>query len=318
MSSKKRSTTDNDKTIAVQPRRSRRKAPKKSERMDPLVYGALSVVFQHQKKMLHWSDAVMLGSTCKGLRRLWKEKEKEYLTPLLELLESMVGNQDEDEYGEDLRRDLHPIYSSLPIVRKCEEMASFLETMVGNMQNHNFCLEDPSNPAKNKECDPTGWCMGFEFEKETDFLTEHAVHRGTLVLNIAIFSFAVCAMKRGGDYYFNDVFRGEEGAGLGGGSMYGNIICGMISRMFPFQDEDLVKRLRANYPSLEELQLLGPVLTNKVVLFAPFFRWVAPNDDKDDGSWFEDLPTPLEPLTEDIIRALGMGRYLAPHDGIDY
>jgi len=357
MSSKKRTAAD-DKTLVFQPRRSRRgkKAPQKIEQMDPLVHGALSVVFQ-QKGMLHWSDAIMLGSTSKELRGLWKEKEEEFLTPLLAFLEGMVGgirnkengsgdeddagvgdkeeddpdeeDNDEDESNEDayddededdvcLLRDLHPNYYSFPVVRKCEEMVSFLETMVGNMQNHNFCSEDPSNPAKNKECDPTGWLMGDEFETETVFLNQHAARRGTLVLNIAIFSFAVSAMKQGGDYYFNEVFRGEEGASLGGGSCYGHVICHMISCMFPFRDEDLVEHLRANYPSLEELQLLGLVLTNKVVLFAPFFRWAPPSDDKDDGTWFKNLPTPLEPLNEDNIRALGMGQYLVPHDGIDY
>ena len=44
-------------------------------------------------------------STCKELRGLWKEKEEESLTPLLELLEGMVGGirnkeNDSDNSGE--------------------------------------------------------------------------------------------------------------------------------------------------------------------------------------------------------------------------
>jgi hypothetical protein len=275
-----------------------------------------SLVFQ-QQGFLHWSDALALGRTCKDAHMMWKESDKTYFSPLLELLESMVGDGDEDDPGGDdcLRQMLDKNYKSFSITKKCETMVVFLQMMVGNMKSYNFCLEDPSNPAKNKECNFRDWSMGFE--AEDDFLQEHA-HRTTLAMNIAIFGFAVGGMEQGDDYYFNDVFLGKEGASLGGGSCYYRGICGYMSHMLPLRDEDLVKYMRAAYPSLKQLELLGPVLTSKVVLMAPFFRWVPPNDDKDDGTWFKDLPTPLEAMNENIIRSHGMERYLEPDSGIDY
>eukprot|EP00978_Attheya_sp_CCMP212_P041632 scaffold241008_cov28-Attheya_sp.AAC.1 len=172
----------------------------------------------------------------------------------------MVGDVDEDDPGggQCLRQQLDKNYKSFSIAKKCETMVAFLQIMVENMKNFNFCLENPSNPAKNKKCSFDCWSMGFEFEWIDDFLKDHHAHRTTLAMNIAIFGFALSAMEQGGSNYFNDVFLGKEGAFLGDGSGYGLSICQHMSRMLPLRDEDLVKYMRAAYPSLKKLELLGP------------------------------------------------------------
>eukprot|EP00978_Attheya_sp_CCMP212_P009702 scaffold23100_cov39-Attheya_sp.AAC.1 len=57
-----------------------------------------SLVFQ-QHGFLHWSDALALSRTCKDAHTMWKESKKTHFLPLLELLESMVGDVDEDDPG---------------------------------------------------------------------------------------------------------------------------------------------------------------------------------------------------------------------------
>ena len=276
-----------------------------------------------QQDILHWSDGVALGATCKDARSLWKGNgtEGKHCLPLLKVLERLVGRGNTEEYDSGRREILRAVlldkaYPSFSVTRKCQAMVALLQTVVGNMQSHGnrFCLEDPSNPAKNTECNISGWCMGPGYKLEEDFLHEHD-RRSALALNIAIFSFALSAMEYGGDYYFNDVLLGKPGAYLGGDSCYGVNICEHLMEMLPLCDEDLVKHMRAAYPSSKTLEILGPVLTPKVVLMAPFFRWLPPttsNGDSGDGIaiCLGDLPTPLEPMDEAIVRSWGMERWL--------
>lgn len=274
--------------------------------------------------ILHWSDAIVLGNgLCRATRTMWKQSyEESYLMPLWNVLEEMVGPSSDGscgECGQDLCNHLLPHdFDDLPLVQKCAAMTHMLEFMVSNMQGYrtpysHFDLDDPSNRFKNIGCDITDWEMGFDLE--TAFLHDNH-RRGTLAVTIAIFSFALIAMEQGGDYYFNDIFLGKDNPMLGGGSCYGHVICQMLSEMLPLRDEDLVKRLRTTYPSLKKLAILGPALIPRVVLMAPFFRWVPP--DKKDGHKLDELPTPLEEMNETIIRQSDMAQWLEPHHGIGY
>jgi hypothetical protein len=150
------------------------------------------------------------------------------------------------------------------------------------------------------------------------FFYEHD-RRSTLVLNIAIYDYALSAMQdvlRGHhDFLFNAVVHWGADDGM---MTYSRIVCHLISLMLPFRNEDLVKHMRSLYPSLEELDLLGPMLTGKVILMAPFFPWVPPQRDGDDGTWFNDLPIPLEEMNETVIREFKMECWLQPHGGIAY
>ena len=97
---------------------------------------------------------------------------------------------------------------------------------------------------------------------------------------------------------------------------YGDDICHLISDMYPFRDQDLVDAMQSIYPSQKELQLLGPILSKKVLLMEPFFRWVPPKEKK--TVCFDDLPTPLEELTDEIVEENDMEQWLDPHDGVVY
>ena len=192
---------------------------------------------------------------------------------------------------------------------------------------------DPSNRLENMECDPkvTGLRMGRGNETETDFLQKFHC-RGTLAMNIAIFGFALECLEKNQLYYVLDVFLGEDDPHLGGGDCYNCIICQNIASMFPFRDIDLAKHMRKLYPSASVLEILGPALTKRVVMAEPFFRFLPPLSDSDETNsgpdnneedvhiapLFENLPTPLEPLTEEIIIENGMGVWLDPNHRISW
>ena len=130
---------------------------------------------------------------------------------------------------------------------------------------------------------------------------------------IAIFDFVLHALKQ----------DGQDNAHLGGGSTIGD----GVASMFPFRDKDLAKQMRKLYPSASIMELLGPALTKRVVLAEPFFRFLPPlsardevyfnsasyNNEEDAAPLFQNLPTPLEPLTEEIIIENGMGNWLDPN-----
>ena len=289
------------------------------EQSDNTMWDAMGIVLGQRgsEMMLHWSDALVLGSTCKQMRNVWKEEhEQAYLSPLLELVESMLGKCSDEWEMPPLRSALARDYDSFSVLQKCQAMVSLLGRLVHNFHSyHRFCLEDPSNPRRNVECSPDDWEMGRE--TETEYLSR-VERRATLAITFAVFLFASSSLSEGGDYYFNDVFLGLKGGYLGGGSCYGRTMCSMISRMYPFRDEDLVKFVRGGYPTQASLDLLGPVLTEKIVLMSPLFKWVPLGSTDKNHHHLESLPTPLERLDEEIIRSHGMGVWLAPHDGIDY
>ncbi len=130
-------------------------------------------------------------------------------------------------------------------------------------------------------------------------------------------------MKEGGDYYFNAIFWGNgnfystlEMKVL---CMFGNYMCRLIKRIYPFHDEDLARQLRYLHPGASDMELLGPLLTKKVILLEPSFRYLHPLSDKDDADLdldeFRNLSTPLENLTDEIVHGHGMGERLMPHNG---
>eukprot|EP00554_Chaetoceros_debilis_P015887 CAMPEP_0194125198 /NCGR_PEP_ID=MMETSP0150-20130528/59337_1 /TAXON_ID=122233 /ORGANISM="Chaetoceros debilis, Strain MM31A-1" /LENGTH=366 /DNA_ID=CAMNT_0038818995 /DNA_START=109 /DNA_END=1210 /DNA_ORIENTATION=- len=210
---------------------------------------------------------------------------------------------------------------------ECDPVGSGWSMGLGHETETRFLHKFHRRGTLAMECDPVaGWFMGLSHETETRFL--HKFHRrGTLAMNIAIFDFVLHALKQDGDYYFNDVFLGMDNADLGGGSCYDLTICEGVASMFPFRDKDLAEQMRMLYPSASVLELLGPALTKRVVLAEPFFRFLPPlsardevdfnsasdNNEEDTAPLFQNLPTPLEPLTEEIIIENGMGNWLDPN-----
>ncbi len=319
-----RSSDSNDRdTKKVLTKKLVRRSPRLLEK-DTTISGILVLL---QTDLLPWRDAMTLGSTCRFAHETWVETRDVHLLPLLKVLQRLAGGHPEDKHEEeeeDKEEILHTYildknYSNFSIARKCEDMVASIKFMVINMKykcHPYFCLEDPSNRLENSQCDPFDpeWYHGLGHESEFKFFQKFH-RRGTVALNIAIFDFALDAMKRGGDYHFNDVFMGMEDAELGWGSYYGVRIWEHISAMFPFRDQDLAKHMRQLYPSASDLELLGPILSKELLLIEPFFHFLPPLSDSDDNeehdiTLFKNLPTPLEPLTEEIIIDNGMGAWL--------
>jgi hypothetical protein len=328
-------SNDSDVQRNTKKRKKSRRSTRRSPRLLEKEKVASGIWVLLQTDLLPWRDAMALGSTCRTAQDTWMMTRDVHMLPLLNVLEKMLGH-DEDEDDEDKAslRDilLDKNYDNFSISGKCKDLAINIGFMVINMRSHrHFCLDDPSNRLENMECDPVarGWEMGWGNETETDYW--HEFHRrGTLALNIAIFDFAFRTLNQGEDIeYFTGVFMGMDNAYLGGGSCYGHTICYNVASMFPFRDKDLVKHMRKLYPSATVLELLGPALTKRVVLAEPFFRFLPPSSARDvvdlnstsdsneeDGHvapLFENLPTPLEPLTEEIIIENGMGAWLDPN-----
>ena len=266
--------------------------------MDPATHSALSILYK--QNLLHWSDALFLGVTCKDMRKVWKEEHCDaYLSPLLQVLEGFIGPVAEDYEGsnkyQDLLKDLPEDYSKFSVIQQCAEMTFLLEKFVRNMQmNDGICLDDPVNLSKNRSA--SAWIhpqMIYHPPDDIGIFLEAFPHRICLGFSIEIFRWAQGAMLEGGNSDFNDVFRGIESAVPGDGSIfYGRGVWeNVIIDMFPFKDEDLIKGWKSIYPNSGELALLGPTLTDKVIFTAPFFRFLPPN-----GSKIKGLPTPLEPM----------------------
>ena len=310
---------------------SRRRSPRLLARLVEEEEVASGIRVLLQTKLLPWRDALALGSTCKTAQDTWMMTRDVHMLPLLNVLEQILGHdEDEDEDKVSLRGILlDENYNNFSIAGKCKEVAITIGFMVTNMRSHpRFCLDDPSNRLENIQCDPVEpcWSMGMGNEIETEFW--HKFHRrGTLAINIAIFDFVLDALKQDGNEYFNDVFMGMDNPWIGGGSGYDYTICENVARMFSFHDKDLAKQMRKLYPSASVLELLGPALTKRVVLAEPFFRFLPPlsardevdfnsasdNNEEDAAPLFQNLPTPLETLTEDIVIENGMGAFLDPN-----
>ena len=172
-------------------------------------------------------------------------------------------------------------------------MVVFLSIMVGNMRER-FCFKDPADPPMSLVGGPDDWEMG-DGQPEQQFLEEFP-HRATLALTLAVLLFAQSAIQDDNDYYCNDVFLGYQGSYLGGGSGFGQTVVEMLLVMIPFREQDFIQFARQMYPKTEILDLLGPVLVQKVVLSSAFFRWVPPSDEGNDDGLFDTLETPLEEM----------------------
>ena len=268
--------------------------------MDPATHSALSILYK-QEGLLHWSDALFLGATCKDMRTVWKEEHCDaYLSPLLQILEGFIGptakeNKNHRNHHQNMLKDLPGDYSRFSSIQKCAGMTFLVEKLVRNIQtNDGICLDDPVNLSKNWSASAL---MSPLTVSDVTFL-ETFPHRTCLAKSIMVLGWAQGAMLvEGGNFYFkNGVFRViERSARPGYGSAYyarGKYET-VIEDMLPFRDEDLIKALLNLYPNSEELALLGSTLTNKVILTAPFFRFLPPN-----GSKIKGLPTPLEPIDQ--------------------
>jgi len=281
---------------------------------------AVSVMVM-QSGFLHWSDAVALGSANRSTHEAWKQTRDVYLWPLLGVLESMVGRKPEYDgpmcellrfrhWYDFWKQSFDEDYDSFSVFQKCEALVVVIHAMVHSQQTYEhedrkISLEDPSNYLVNSCCSSMNWDMGFGViprNSETDFLRKFH-RRGTMAVTISFFGYVKRVMMT------HAPDENSEGASLGRVGVSCYIKTFSLSRIFPLRDQDLTKAARDIYPTALELDILGP-LVKKVVLAEPLFRWVPPDSEKD--ALFQDLPTPLEELSEDIIRDEGMRDWLDP------
>ena len=203
-------------------------------------------------------------------------------------------------------RYLEDVYASLSTLEKCKAMVAFLSTVV-DMVRSQFCFQDPLNPLKL----PKGvraaahrwWNPAWEIWK-------HYPHRHSLALNIAALEFASNAIKHGNNEFFY-ASRGET-------SMEGwwlwQSFAQPTTRMFPIRNQDFAQYLRERvYPSLAEMETLGPVLVQKLVLLAPFFHWVPPEEGEGgDESMLSTLGLKAEPAHLWLVQLIAA--FIAAYD----
>jgi hypothetical protein len=166
-----------DADVPIHPK-SNKKCPGAIVEIDLTTHDALDLVLK--QGVLHWSDAVTLGSVCKKSHKLYKQHRKLFLSPLLKQLERMVGsnthkycgmvfapkskrqcscasNLNLEDYDRPCNQDLaaldpryHAAYETWSTTNKCRQMVAFLETIVGNMKKK-FCFQDPTHASAPRE-----------------------------------------------------------------------------------------------------------------------------------------------------------------------
>ncbi|CAB9516432.1 expressed unknown protein [Seminavis robusta] len=291
--------------------------------MDMTSYSVLEVVMK-QPGLLHWTDLLKIGATCKEMSSLTKPLLDSSLAPLLEYLEGMCRsnvhfdcakfyaprsmrkcqcdasnchhdselpqNQTLDSLDPRNKND----YESWIACKKCCAMTEFLAAVIATMQAH-FDFSDPSNP---KQWRSEGLLDG---PQSSIFSMKH--NRASLVINLAVLSIFNHAIKCGdtctGSHYFNNDLLGND-------PIDGSGSCGSLTpretldEMLPLRNQDFVRFIRDDlYPTPDEMALLGPIVP-KVVLATPLFCWVSPNPDG--AIMLQSLPSKLEPINDTEIR----------------
>ena len=281
-----------------------------------LILSSESALFPEVASYLSCQDMLALGSVDWERHKSYFEHRNVLLEPTLEVLDWMCGSDTHHYCGQiyapaslrsclcgdnmDLENEDHPEnqalaeldpryrddYESRPTHHKVEEMVRFIGTIVSNMRPHlNFT--DAANPSNMPES--IGRIGNYSIgDGESNATLKLYPRRAALAFNIALAKFASGAMYFGHDSYFNDAFLGYGGIDPHG-SGFGIVLCETIERILPLRDEDFVKFLRAILPSAEIRSTLGPALTKRLVLCAPFDDWV-----NSDGEIV--LPDVLEPF----------------------
>ncbi|KAL3911844.1 MAG: hypothetical protein SGILL_007124 [Bacillariaceae sp.] len=270
-----------------------------------LMIAALAVVADRDDSFLGWRDLMTLSVVNKEYRSMVMGRRLDAaLKPLLKYLDKAVGSNrccccneikaplsekksecsdDDDEEDKNPVEDLDPRfkkeYDSFPTPKKCEAMVDFVALVVQNMRKEIFSrgmLDDPADPSKTPEelGDPANWCLGLGTEE--DMIFGAYTRRRALALNIGFLSYANDNI-RGNDHYFTEAMAGIGPFNGAGGSVFGVLTAEHVSYLCPFDRPTLVSFVRRwLYPNAEISELLGPNLVNRLILAAPFFKWIPP------------------------------------------
>lgn len=101
--------------------------------------------------------------------------------------------------------------------------------------------------------------------------------RTALAFNLALAEFAQGAIECGDDCYFNEAFLGK-GPIDPCGSRFGDSMCYNVEEILPLNGIQFVAFISTHVlPSLDTSKLLGPALSSRVILCAPFLKWIDEN-----------------------------------------
>lgn len=154
-------------------------------------------------------------------------------------------------------------YNRLPTLDKCRKLAEFNDILVKNFRSY----IDYDNLTDGRSL-RSGYGNSSWFWPNWQIFTEENPKRSAFIRFLMVHSVAREEFRRGGIHRFEEDFAGS---GFEPVTRFSSIT-EYCAEMFPGRNNDIEKYMRANFVSDKERGLLGPVLTNKLLLFAPFFH----------------------------------------------
>ena len=209
----------------------------------------------------------------------------------------------------DPRFDLD--YENLSDYQKCVAMTKYTSWMVQNLSlSYNFkaTTDESQLPLPFQ-----GWNW---FDAQLISLQQHCPRRYAFVMNIVSLFLAQNELQRSPPKWFVTAFLGErfdrithEEGGPDPPAFYETLLGATISEnCLPATDEFLGHFLQHKcYPTISHQTTLGPKLTKKVSIFAPFFNMVQPlNASPSSNKVLPRFPKDLEALTDELIESMSL------------
>jgi hypothetical protein len=241
--------------------------------------------------VLPWYEASLVGAANKELRAVWKEREATYdgWDKLLALLNRMNafnkcrycqeaifpasesqctcsseerGIRGDAEIKLDPRSE--PTYDALPTHVKCRELVQLTGLMVENFRTY---IQYDEEGLTEEDCLPNGYGDWEWFFPDWAAFHEKCPKRSAFMR--ILIAHAMASGDLSSDVYrFESAFFGAE-FDPNTGSSFNNIASDCYGMLLPGKDEDLKQYILSEY-KMETTRLLGPVLTQDLLFFAPF------------------------------------------------
>ena len=257
----------------------------------------VDIVLKHD--LLVWYDGMALGATSKTCRDIWKSHHEErYLKPLVHLLDRRNStNIDTNEcppececYAPPLFADIDPRrsfgYNDWSCLQKARSLTAYTARLVANL--HSFYdpkfVTNPTFPENHRFLQYDQWYGIFldgDLGVALQTMMEYLPRRYLLARNIATLLVAQKELEceYGPPNHFDETFCGlaallPEHDCFPKFMAYQDLLVdyGNIGELLPARDQDFASFLQNRcYPSAQDANLLGPVLTRKVSIFGPFF-----------------------------------------------
>jgi hypothetical protein len=240
-------------------------AETRSQQMEVLTMSIFNVVVSNG--IVHWHDALRLGGTCKEMKGLWRTCRDTVMEELLVALEKKNSCNKYSYCEEDgcncgcvcnersFSKVFYPLdpranagYENMSIYAKCKQLASFTSTLVAKYRSY------------------------FDYDRLTDFKSlpsESRFDESEIFLDEAMASLLEKEPKRLA-FVFH-IIAATMGSWQLQGSSLNDGVCRSIMTMLAGGDKDICAYLKRNDVTEVDRVILGPVLTQKLDLLAPFF-----------------------------------------------